>query len=532
MSPVNMSAANSNTERRRLPLAQDVGDLFRDLHLFLQASGLYLLLVILASGGMFIFQALLAGDDWDTYTGRAGWVGHNAITIGRPLHALVSRLALKSFPLHPLDTVFCYCAMVVFAFALVRHWTNKNGLRLAAISLFVTSPFFAEHLQYSINQIVLVLCFGFATLSYVFLARALRNDRTSDYLFCALCGALAAVGRNEFLLLMASVFVIEYMRQNLTTVPPSLRQILNAVVTLAVMAGFVVMIVLAVSTATGFGLRSEGHLGYSGLVTTTGAARTTLLRLLAYVKAYYFASHHLFPIWAKLCLWVMIAMVALQCARAGAWRKLGLFVLAMLALSVIPLALGLVTTNNAYRYNAVIALALVPPFVLLVAHHLSGQAQGLARTGPGRAIVNLAAAVLILISGANLAAGQVRLLNMNRLEHATLTATLGQIGALQKDNWKLGLFGKYTGSRRVVSENYDRKKPWATSIMECGILSCQHNHLRRALSLLLAGNEASEHVLELTPEDKKTLKPTRKAMAKGTAKLVSLGEDRWVLVLK
>ena len=50
----------------------EISNALTDFGGFLRTGGLYLLLVILASGGMFIFQPTIAGDDWGAYTGDGG----------------------------------------------------------------------------------------------------------------------------------------------------------------------------------------------------------------------------------------------------------------------------------------------------------------------------------------------------------------------------------------------------------------------------------------------------------------------------
>ena len=215
---------------------------------------------------------------------------------------------------------------------------------------------------------------------------------------------------------------------------------------------FAAVLIVAVSALTGLPLLRSSQYGTEGLVGSLSQFESGLLRLLDYWKTYLIDSHHLFPRFAKLLMWVMALLALVPYAMQKDWRCLATAGGAAVALTTVPLALGLVTTNNPYRYNGVIALALVPCWLLAMT-----MANAKAEMAP-RIVAMVSAAALLLISAGNLAAAQVRLTNLNRVELAMVTQVLAQIQSREQDDWRLAAFGRYSGGSSMTTEGLEPGK--------------------------------------------------------------------------
>lgn len=510
---------NGMGERLFGSLGAEIRSTLRDFNKFMTEAGVYLLVVILASGGAFIFQPMIAGDDWGAYTNRAQWQGGaDTIEKGRPMFALFSRLAYEGFALHPFDTVLLYATMTLFAFVVFRRWFQSQWGALLVISLFVTSPFLVEHLQFSANQIplsgaLLLLCVWFATIA--------DPGRTglAGTLLGALAGAAAITTRHELLFLLLGAAIIEVTRNLMFAPKPQAQTLLRVLTSLVSTIILAVCIVLLASKLTGVGLQSDGPYGTSGLVSDLSQLPALLNRFFRYWIAFLFLPHHLFPTVVKLLTWLLAAVALLGLLVAREYRRAGLFVLAALLLSAVPLSFGLVTVSEPYRYAGVFPLALYPCFIACVALLAARHVAWARRTA-------IACGMLIVaISSASLSAAQVGLSNLNRLDFSTINQFIAQIRTSGGPDWKIAILGTFSDESRPGGV-------WPTSIVECGTFDCQDWRLEYLLNLTLLERHAERRVFKLTEAEKAALQPALDALPPGSATLTRLPEDRFVILLK
>ncbi|PZF78764.1 hypothetical protein DK847_02905 [Aestuariivirga litoralis] len=496
-----------------------IGAALGDLNAFLRQAGLYLVIVILAAGGGFMFQNLMAVDQWWAYAGIADYQTTLTVSSGRPVFALVSALALRAYPLHPFDTVLFYATMTVFIFVVFRRWTASPWLRLLILSLFISSPLLVEHMHFTVNQLPLSL--AFVLLSFWFLTIAPAGPegmkgRWHALPLGALAGGVAIATRNELVFLMCGVALIEAIRARLQDGRGLFASLWPMVLSLLLAGAVGVGIIFAALAITGASLTRAGNIGTDGLVSSPQDSIGLLLRYLDYWKMFLFQSHYLFPGVVKALVWVMAAAALLQSLFARDVARVAALVAGGLLLSALPLALGLVSRNFPFHYAAVWPLALVPCFVAAVALTVPlGNAAG-------RWVAGVAGAMVVVISAAALSSAQVHLANLNRRDVSTMTQFLATIRASGVINWKIALLGSY--------DSGDTPR-WVRSREMCSAFQCTQA-LGPLLSLTLLERDPTQRIFTLTDNEKAMFKADLETLPVGSATLLRLDRERFVVVLK
>jgi hypothetical protein len=496
----------------------EVNATLRDFNGFFRQVGVYIIVVILASGGAFMLQPMIAGDDWWAYTNRAHWQGGaESIEKGRPMFALFSRLAADGFALHPFDTVLFYSTLVLFSFVLFRRWFQSRWDTLLVVSLFVTSPFLVEHLQFSANQIplsiaLLLLCFWFTTIADP------GRSRPASTLLGAVAAAVAITTRHELLFLLVGAALIELSRQLMFAPRPHAPILWRLLASFASTGVLVVCIVFLGSMLTGVEIQSEGNYGTSGLVSSVAQLPPLLERFARHWTTFLFRPHHLFPFPLKVATLLLMSAALVRLIYTREYMRAVVFVVVAMLLSTIPLSLGLVTTNSPYRYAGVFPLALFTCYIACVALVVVRQSAW------ARAGIAICCMLIIAIFSANLSAAQVRLSNLNRLEFSTITQFLAQIRATGGSDWRIAVLGTF-------SKDKQPRGAWSTSIVECGVFDCQTWRLESLLNLMLLERQPERRVFRLSDQEKADLQPLLDQMTPGSASLTKLADDRYVILL-
>lgn len=498
----------------------EASEALRDLHRFVREAGLYLLIVVLGSGGAFIFQNLIAVDEWWSYSDKGGWQTTGPISMGRPTFAFLSWLAQDAFPLHPFDTVLFYSSLVLFVFIVFRRWSESSWVRLLILSLFLTSPFLVEHLLFTVNQIP--LSFAFVLLSYWFLSISVVSDAESEGLpyavvfSGALAAALAVTIRNELIFVISAAASIELSRAILQGSPKIGRRIGVVLSSLTITVILSALIILVSIALAGTGFRQSGNNGTDKLVRTPEQFLMVSKRFLEYWQYFLFRQQYLVPFVIKALVWVVVAVAVLESIVASDYRRTMVLFFAGILLSALPLSLGLVSTGFPYLYAGVFPLAFFACFVACVAIT--------ARPGvPGaRLVACVASALIIAISAASLSAAQVRLSNLNRRDISTITQMLGAIRATGVVDWKIALLGSYTERT---------KERWTGNRERCSVFQCTQA-LGPLLSLTVAETAPAARVFELTQTEVDSLKPELDRLPEGSATLVRIDQRRFVILLK
>lgn len=503
------------------PLGAELANTFRDLNRFLREVGFYLLIAILASGGAFIFQNLIAVDDWWAYANSAQWQSTGPIAMGRPIFSVLTWLSFGGFPIHPLDTVLLYVALTVFAFTIFRRWSESSWFRLLLVLLFITSPFLVEHLHFNINQIplsvaLLLLSFWFVTIT--------REARASLPVIAAgsLAAALAIATRHELLFLAIGTALIELSREAMTDVATARRRLLPVTGSILLAVLLAVVVIVAFVFGTGLGFESEGNYGTGGLVRDPEAFLRVLGRFFTFWRLFLFEEHYLFPTLTKVLVWIVAASALLQCFLMKDYRRLAIIVTVGLLLSALPLSFGLVSNGFPYLYAGVFPLALYACFLTCVA--LSGNTNHKVL----RASAAVSAVLVIAISAANLSAVQVRMSNMNRRDFSTITQFLGAIRATYVQDWKVAMLGSYP---KDIGIDWSRGQGWAWSREHCSVFSCMQE-LPALLILTLLERNPNARIFQLTDADKAKLQPQVDSLPEGSATMVRLDETHFVILLK
>lgn len=504
------------------PFAAEFVDTLRDLDKFIREVGVYLVGIILASGGAFIFQNLISVDDWWGYANNAGWQGTGPISMGRPIFSFISRLADNGFPIHPLDTVLLYASMSVFAFAVFHRWSASPWVRLLVVSLFVTNPFMVEHLHFSTNQIALSVALLLLGVWFVSMVSVERGAGYGTVLAGSAAAAIALATRHELLFLISGAAIIELSRLLLEDSAKFRRRLIPVVISMAAAMAIAVVVIVASASLTGLGFVKDGTYGTSGLVGSPEDALMVLGRFFFFWQLFLFGPHYLFPAVIKILVWVIAASALLQCVFAKDYRRLLVIVIVGVLLSASPFLFGLMTRNFPYLYAGVYPLALFPCFLACVAMTIPGSRRGI------RALAGVAGSLVILISAANLSAAQVRLSNLNRLDFSTMTQFLAQIRTAEVPDWKIAIFGKLTPR---PGDSWASSKEWSWSREKCSVFDCMQE-LPAILSLTLLEQNSSSRAFKLTPAEEDQLRPQLDALAPGSATLARLDQQRFVILVK
>lgn len=494
-------------------------DALADLNSFLRQAGLYLVIIILAAGGGFMFQNLMAVDQWWAYAGIADYQTTLTVSSGRPVFALVSALALKAFPLHPFDTVLFYAAMTVFAFMVFRRWTPSPTLRLLIVALFVTSPFLVEHMHFTVNQLPLSLAFLLLSFWFLTIAPAGPDGAPGRWYglpLGALAGGVAIATRNELVFLMFGAALIEAIRARLQDGRGLFASLWPMALSLLLASVVGVGIIFAALAITGSSLTRTGNIGTDGLVTSPQESIGLFRRSFDYWKMFLFEAHYLFPAVMKGLIWVMAAAALLQSLLARDVARAVALVAGGALLSAVPLALGLVSHNFPFHYAAVWPLALVPCFVAAIAVSVPRSAAA------GRWVAGLAGALVVVIAAAGLSSAQVHLANLNRRDFSTMTQFLATIRSSGVIDWKIGLLGSYDSGD---------KPRWVRSREMCSAFECTQA-LGPLLRLTLLERDPSKRIFTLTDKERAMFKADLDSLPAGSATLLRLDRERFVVVLK
>jgi hypothetical protein len=498
----------------------ELADLLLDLNGFIQKMGIYLLAIILAAGGAFIFQSNIMMDDWYSFADDARYQSTDTVAQGRPIFALLSRLAQDSFSLHPFNTVLFFAALAVFGFTVFRKWSGSPGVRLLLVSLFLTSPFLAEHMQFGCNQIPMAFALLMASAWFVTLSGAEERLDWASLAAGVLAAGLAIATRWEMVFLIFNCALIELSRVALQGKPGFRRLFTFATMSVGLSLILAVVFIFAAAYGTGIGLQTGGNYGTQGLIRSVDQFWPLLDRFALYWWTFLAGSHFLFPAILKFLFLVMFLCFAVQSVLAKDYWRLPKALLVLVPLSIGPLVLGLVTTNYPFRYTAVYPLALFPCYIAALALCVPRSIALL------RAMAVTAGSAVVLISAANLSAAQVRLNNLNRLEFSELTQVLAQIRSADQPDWKIALLGQYTDPGRSSGP------AWGWNSLECGVFNCWANPIGSMLELTLMDANAGKRIFQLSDADRTRLQPDQDAMAKGSSRLVRIDQTRWVLLLK
>lgn len=496
--------------------------LLRELDGFMKRVGIYLLAVILASGGAFIFQNLISFDDWYAYTDNAGWQGIGPVSMGRPVFSLISQIAAHGFALHPFDTVLLYAALCIFAFTVFHRWSESAWVRLLVVSLFVTNPLLVEHLHFSTSQIPLSVALILLTIWFVTILSLERQAEIPILILGSLAAAIAVATRNELVFLMSGAGLTALARAMLQD-GAALRQraplVLGSIALACILA---VAIILAALPIAGVSLVKDGFYGTSSLIGSADDFMSVLRRFAIYWQIFLWGPHHLFPLAVKILIWIIAIAALLQSALARDFRRFLVITFVGILLSAVPLSLGLATVSFPYFYAGVFPLALYPCFLA------SAALTGPVRPAGSRAAAAVACGLVILVSAANLSAAQVRLGNLNRMEFSMMTQFLGQIRATEVPDWKLAIYGKLTTGAKG---DWSKGDGWAWSREMCSVFECQRS-LPELLRLLLLEKNSYARVFMLTDAEKEALRPKVDALDPGSASLLRLDRQRFVIVVR
>ena len=502
------------------PFAAEFVDTLRDLNKFIREVGVYLVGIILASGGAFIFQTNIMMDDWFSFSDNAYYQSVDTVRQGRPVFALLSHLAQDSFPLHPFNTVLFYATLAVFAFVVFRRWSESPWTRLLLVSLFVTSPFLAEHLQFGCNQIPMAFALLMVSLWFITISVQQEGRHWLAFAVGVVAATLAIATRWEIVFLTLGCAAIELSRTALNGSPGLTKRLSMMTLSFLLSVILAVMLIVGVVYASGLGFQSGGNYGTEGLIRSMDQLWPLVDRFMIYWKTFLFGSHFLFPAILKILFLVIFLAFVVQCIMAKDYRRILKALLVIIPLSIGPLVLGLVTTNYPFRYTAVYPLALFPCYLVCLAVSLPRSNVW------ARGVAIVAGSAIVVISAANLSGAQVRLNNLNRLEFSTMTQFLAQIRTADVPDWKIALLGKYPDPKR------HEFRAWDWNSLECGVFNCWSNPLGSMLNLTLMDNNAEGRIFTVSDADKAVLQPILDAMPNGSSRLFRLDDTRWVILLK
>lgn len=497
------------------PLGAERDAVLRDLHSFLRDMGLYLLMVILASGGGFLFQNLMAADGWSSYAGAG-----DASAQGQPLLAQVAAMLRNGVPLHPFDTVLFYAALTVFAFTVFRRWTPSPWLRLLLVSLFVSSPFLVEPLLLTAKQVPLSA--ALLLLSLWFISVTCTNApfrRRMSWPAVTLGGIAAAIAvaiTGDLVVLMLGAAIIEVSRALLQDNLVGANRLLPMMASLviALLAG-VVLASTAVLLA-GIGVLPGIDLGAAGFIRTPQELVLGLRRFADYWVLFLLAPHDLFPLAVKLLVWLVAACAVVQSILARDFGRLLAILVVGALLSALPLSPGVAARGFPYAYGAVFSLALFPCFLAAAAVTVQRRASPLHR------VACIAAALVVAVGASSLSAAQARIANLNRRDLSTVTQFLSAIRASGVANWKVAMIGSYSDGAPVS---------WTRGASGCSAFACRQA-LGPLLRLTMLERNPEGRVFSLSPAEQAEFAPDLAALVPGSSQLVRMDNERFVILLK
>jgi len=446
---------------------------------------------------------MFAGDDWHALiTPRFQY--ETAVAMGRWAQVIFYVLSFdKSFML-PLTLILFITSIIICSVLILDLGKISNTFfATLVIGLWVTNPVWAEPMSFKILHIP--FAFGlFSAVFGVYLAAKYRSGRNLfnkkiDIIAVFLIAFSASIYQ-PFILIAGMVMVLDIylsviVHKQISTWKSLLQRVLHWTVMILTAILLFVLGVYLVQALSGIELTSSG--GYSmanSLPRNFQQFLPAFNRFGIYLGQFLFQQQHLWPLWTKVVLWMLIIMplvhVSITPTKPGKKSlMLVVAILAVVSLLIIPFAIGLIRVPNSYKYNSLMGLAAVMPMLLVLQKkQITGKLSKFF-------FIPLFLTILTFVGSHNRAAVALKLLNqsdlsltqriLSNLEHNDDFLRL----ASTRNNIEVVFSGriKRTGKPFKYDKIFNYEKalpPMRSSIIRCGIYNCQLRRFGPAIRLI------------------------------------------------
>ena len=174
---------------------------------FVQQSPIFIV-IFLTCPGLFLYQEIIAGDDWTAYLDGGRWVSAWSVQIGRPLRGLINNFLFDGFPIRPASLFAFMLAVSTYSVAIVTRLKLPRYLCSIICFSILSSGFLIELYQFSIMQSFSAIAFFLLTF-FIFLDEKTKDHPVFLSVFCFAVGAgILGTIRIEFFLCGLVTFIM------------------------------------------------------------------------------------------------------------------------------------------------------------------------------------------------------------------------------------------------------------------------------------------------------------------------------------
>ena len=341
---------------------------------------LLLFLLSIVAYGFLAFNLTLTGDDWSLIyepLGHVRWF----LSIGRWGNVLLWLLFQKNI-FAPALTLFMSCALFIFSgYTACKLLDIRNRFdRLLFISLFLFSPVLAEPFNYKHYHIGIGVSVFLTVLSLYFIRKVfeektnLKSIISSKYLIYSILMLTFSFGtfQGAALLFLCATFAFLLVRMLKEDKIQTLVRVSLIIFSIGLISVFLSLVITKIiQILYNITPTEEVYYEYS-LVNSFSDIVFTVKRFLSYFHQFLFRDQYLWPLSIKVIFLIfLLTFLTSFILRLRKQTKFNIikslfFLLLLILFFVSPWILGLLRMpGNTYRYNALLGLIMVYPFIII-----------------------------------------------------------------------------------------------------------------------------------------------------------------------
>lgn len=327
----------------------------------------YLMGLAALSYGFFAFNLTLNGDDWIfLFEPRARQ--DFFFSIGRISHDTLAKSLITPRFAPTISAAFLWTILVSCGLWIGKSFRIKNRMALFLVaSLFALCPVWAEQMSFKDNHAAVGLAILLATTGYLMVMTRHDNETRENYfqhmtalsVILGISFTFHQMSALLFLTLCVAGGLVGFICHEVTTS----RVVLTSVNCLVATGGAVfvyILILLLATQLTAPGFVPESYDIERGRVSSLVDLSDTARRMRAHLVTFLFQDQHL---WALPLKWIgltFLCAILLKTARSLSLPRFGVILILFILLIMVPWLFGLIwTPDNAYRYNALLAVPVV-----------------------------------------------------------------------------------------------------------------------------------------------------------------------------
>ena len=433
----------------------------------------------------FLVGVTIQGDDWFLYLDSGDDHFKWLVRIGRPLHLVGLKVFGDGQHAHPFPLVLAVLMlMFVYISITTKLKTDKHAATIG-FAIFLSSPFWVEIYQFSIAHPAIAISCPFILIAII-LFFSEKNISVTRSVSVGLFLGLASLAKQDFFLMGLSIIILIEAFDLIKCNKFKLRQIFNKVINIFIIGitALLVYFLIVKITQHIFNIEPLANGQYS--LSLEFNVIDGSVRMIEYAIVYFFQAQAHYPIAAKLLTLLIFSVGIISLLLQRRFLGAFIFTLTIVFLYTIAMSLGLIKGTAPYRYNAVVALSLIPMFIFLTTYSIAKSRQAKLTT----AFLGFAVAFLNTAE-INMAGADAR--RMTQRDLMFINNLLASVQILDHPSRKIVLYGKCNGNPNYVRHLnrpgrnliVETPAPWDSTIIDFGSIDCQKFRANNAYHLMM-----------------------------------------------